>query len=162
MFSREFGLFTACFRRPCGFDLVFLEQTVSLIADEDAATQYLMQVRASVCCYWAASPRVRGLTRLPVQVLVRWKSKLHLGKFWVLEASGKRWRTQTFMLRVRVLVVWPSRCRLRCPNAGTRTRCSVLISTSNLCTGSGPSAHVAQLHNECAAAIRPGPTRGEH
>ena len=32
------------FRRPCGFDLVFLEQTVSLIADEDADTQYLMQV----------------------------------------------------------------------------------------------------------------------
>ena len=38
-----------------------------------------------------------------VQVLVRWKSKLHLGTFWVLEASGKRWRTQTFMLRVRVV-----------------------------------------------------------
>ena len=33
-------------RRPCGFDLVFLEQTVSLIADEDEDTQYLMQVRA--------------------------------------------------------------------------------------------------------------------
>ena len=33
-------------RRPCGFDLVFLEQTVSLIADEHADTQYLMQVRA--------------------------------------------------------------------------------------------------------------------
>ena len=33
-------------RRPCGFDLVFLEQTVSLIADEDEATQYLMQVCA--------------------------------------------------------------------------------------------------------------------
>ena len=34
-------------RRPCGFDLVFLEQTVSLIADEDEDSQYLMQVRAS-------------------------------------------------------------------------------------------------------------------
>ena len=33
-------------RRPCGFDLVFLEQTVSLIAAEDEDTQYLMQVRA--------------------------------------------------------------------------------------------------------------------
>ena len=37
---------------------------------------------------------------MSVQVLVRWKSKLHLGKFWLLEASGKRWRTQNFMLRV--------------------------------------------------------------
>ena len=36
----------AVLRRPCGFDLVFLEQTVSLIADEHADTQYLMQVRA--------------------------------------------------------------------------------------------------------------------
>ena len=32
-------------RRPCGFDLIFLEQTVSLIADEDKDTQYLMQAR---------------------------------------------------------------------------------------------------------------------
>merc|ERR1712032_1613122 len=39
-----------------------------------------------------------------MQVLVRWKSKLHLGTFWVLEASGKRWRTQTFMLRGRALL----------------------------------------------------------
>lgn len=35
-------------RRPCGFDLVFLEQTVSLIADEDADTHYLMQARAQI------------------------------------------------------------------------------------------------------------------
>ena len=47
MVTRLFGsLITplVLFRRPCGFDLVFLEQTVSLIADEDADTQYLMQV----------------------------------------------------------------------------------------------------------------------
>ena len=39
-------------RRPCGFDLVFLEQTVSLIADEDEDTQYLMQVKAQHVVVW--------------------------------------------------------------------------------------------------------------
>ena len=47
---------------------------------------------------WRSQPTI-----CPVQVLVRWKSKLHLGTFWVLKASGKRWRTQTFMLRVRLV-----------------------------------------------------------
>ena len=40
------SVFAVVSRRPCGFDLVFLEQTVSLIAAEDEDTQYLMQVRA--------------------------------------------------------------------------------------------------------------------
>ena len=42
LFVCLFAMCLALLRRPCGFDLVFLEQTVSLIADEDPDTQYLM------------------------------------------------------------------------------------------------------------------------
>ena len=48
----------ALLRRACGFDLVFLEQTVSLIADEDPDTQYLMQVRAVGLYLWSRQQRV--------------------------------------------------------------------------------------------------------
>ena len=158
-------------RRPCGFDLVFLEQTVSLIADEDEDMQYLMQVKAQhvvvwrtvcgrarlfvclfvclgchpVCSRYGCLSMLKHAFCLPgVQVLVRWKSKLHLGRFWVLEASGKRWRQQTFMLRVRIV---------RAKKEWYRFVLRVTFSVAATLAGSCAPTHVAKIHNECAAQI---------
>lgn len=154
-------------RRPCGFDLVFLEQTVSLIADEDEDTQYLMQVRAehfivdsgraySQVCSMALSAVGRKTQLLS---MLKHISRAGVGAMEVETASGHVLGARSIRQAMADTNLYAE--GTTCDSNSILALCFTFSIATPL-TGPCAPTHVAKIHNECAAQIRPCPTRGGH